>query len=551
MNRRQWLQMAAALPLVSRVRAAEHKLARPSPEQVAWQDMELSMFVHFGPATWQDSEYDTLGTPLDRINPSKLDTEQWAEVAQSLGARQVIFVAKHTGGFCWWQTATSDYSVRKTPWREGKGDVMRDLAESCRKRNLKLGVYLSPQDKSLGAGLGGKCADPAKQPAYNAIYRQQLTELLSRYGDISEVWFDGSSVTDSGDILQRYAPHAIIFQSPYASIRWVGNEDGVAPDPNWNAVPRDVARSGVATAKDGTPDGDAWLPCEVDARIHDTWFWNTQADQHLKSLERLMSMYYRSVGHGGLLLLNNTPDTSGLIPDLHAKRTAEFGAEIRRRFTSPIAEMHGSGGTMELAVRGAAKSTKIDHVMLMEDTTKGQRVRVYSVFGRVGNDWRELSRGTSIGHKKIDSFRPVEVSAAILRMPDAEGSPEIRRFAVFATGQRDQGTPLVILSDRVIYNWKPASFDSGRNTWDIDLLPFVKDAGEYEVSFIVTGGGIVVRSLTLMADGAAHDEYVTRERNRAYRLRIPGLGSSLDLRAVVSSDEGDPPYGQITITRTE
>lgn len=505
------------------------------------------MFVHFGPATWQNQEYDDLSTPLGRIDPAKLDTEQWADVAQTLGARQIVFVAKHTGGFCWWQTAASKYSVAGTPWRNGKGDVMADLAASCRKRNLKLGVYLSPQDRSLGIGLGGKSDNPAKQSTYNAIYRQQLTELLSKYGEISEVWFDGSSVVEAGDILTRYAPDAIIFQSPRASIRWVGNEDGIAPDPNWNAVSREAAVSGVATAKDGKPDGAVWLPCEVDARIHDTWFWNTEADGHLKTVDQLMSMYYRSVGHGALLLLNNTPDTTGLIPELHARRTAAFGAEIKRRFSTPLAQTHGSGETLELKFKHPAR---IDHVVTMEDITKGQHVRSYAVFGLTGTAWKELSRGTSIGHKKIDTFPPVEVSRVILRVPNEEDGQNIRLLAAYNCGTGESTISKEPLTYSVVYDWKPASFDSGRNTWDVELLPFVKAAGQYDLQFVVTGGGVIIRSVTLVAEGVLHDEYVSRVRDRHYRLIIPGLGTSLDLRVVITAEPGDPSFGQIVLSRT-
>ena len=550
MNRREWLRLAAAVPLAAGNIRADPGSKRPTPEQLAWQDMELSMFVHFGPATWQNREYDDLSTPLGQINPSKLDTEQWADTAVALGARQIVFVAKHTGGFCWWQTETSQYSVANTPWRAGKGDVMRDLAVSCQKRNLRLGVYLSPQDRSLKVGLGGKADNPAQQATYSKLYRQQLTELLSRYGEISEIWFDGSNVVDTGDLLQRYAPHAIIFQSPYATIRWVGNEDGIAPDPNWNLVSASAARSGVATAKDGNPGGNTWLPCEVDARIHNTWFWNTESDAHLKSLDRLMTMYYRSVGHGALLLLNNTPDTTGLIPALHAKRTEEFGAEIRRRFDKPIAQTHGSNGTMELKL---PHPTAIDHVVLMEDLRKGQHVQAYSVFGRNGNDWHQLSEGTSIGHKKIDPFRAVTVSSLIVRFPKQDGDTVLSRFAAYAVGSGSGaiGPTPETLTYSVIYNWQPSSFDSGHTTWDISLNQAVHDAGEYLVEFVVTGGGVIVKSVTLIAEGTAHDEYVTRVSDRMYRLNIPGLGTTLDLRAVITPEPGDPAFGQIVLSRAK
>ena len=166
-----------------------------------------------------------------------------ADSAEAMGAKYIIFVAKHVGGFCMWQTETTDYGVRNIPWRGGKGDVLGDLAESCRKRGMKLGVYLSPYDRKQGAGSGGRCRTKEAQQRYNTIYRRQLTEVLSRYGRMFEVWFDGSNVIPVGDILTKHAPRAMVFQGPHATIRWVGNEDGVAPYPAWNAVSGKDARS--------------------------------------------------------------------------------------------------------------------------------------------------------------------------------------------------------------------------------------------------------------------------------------------------------------------
>ena len=166
------------------------------------------MFVHFAPNTWQDREYDDLLTPLSAINPTQLDTDQWAECARGLGAKYIVAVAKHAGGFCMWQTETTAYGIRNTPWRGGKGDVLADLSRSCRQQGLRLGVYLSPQDGKFGAGTGGRCKTPELQKTYNDIYRRQLTELLSRYGEMVEIWFDGSLQTPVGDILKERAPHA-------------------------------------------------------------------------------------------------------------------------------------------------------------------------------------------------------------------------------------------------------------------------------------------------------------------------------------------------------
>ena len=405
------------------------RLATPTVEQAAWQDTELGVFIHFAPNTWQDQEYDDRSTPLDQINPTELDTDEWVAVAESMGAKYIVFVAKHVGGFCMWQTDTTDYSIKNTPWRDGKGDVLADLSASCKERGMKLGVYLSPRDDHLGANTGGRCETGEAQERYNQIYRQQLTEVLSRYGEMFEVWFDGSNIIEVGDILEKCAPKAVIFQGKYATIRWVGNESGFAPYPAWNAVSEEARLRG-ATAADGDPNGDAWLPNECDARIRRDWFWNSTNADTLKSVDKLMDMYYRSVGHGAVLLLNQTPDTTGRIPEADARRAAEFGAEIKRRFGTPLAETAGEGRKLELTLEEPAT---IDHVVVMEDILHGERIREYVVEGRVDGRWRELCRGTAVGHKKIDRIDAVTVNRIRLRITQAASPPLIRKLAVYST----------------------------------------------------------------------------------------------------------------------
>ncbi len=248
-----------------------------------------------------------------------------------------------------------------------------------------------------------------------------------------EVWFDGSLVVPVGDILQEYAPRAMIFQGKHATIRWVGNESGVAPDPNWNAVPMDVAESGTSTAKDGDPRGDAWLPNECDARIRAHWFWNSKNAATLKTVDQLMEIYYASVGRGAVLLLNHTPDPTGRIPEADARRAAEFGAEIKRRFGTPVVEASGRGSLLEIEL---GEPVRIDHVMIQEDIAGGQRVLEYVLEGMAGDEWKELSRGTSVGYKKIDRFEPVRVSKIRFRCTESLALPLIKRFAVFDVGGR-------------------------------------------------------------------------------------------------------------------
>ena len=438
-NRRSLsLALALAFPVVcvsvgslKGVASEPAPLALPTRAQAEWQDYEVGMFVHFAPNTWLDQEYDDLSKPLSSINPEKLDTDQWARVAKSMGAQYLVFVAKHVGGFCWWQTDTTDYGVRQIPWRNGKGDVMADLAASCRKAGIKLGIYLSPQDRHYAVDVGGKAQDPAKQANYEKVFRQQLTELLSHYGEIKEVWFDGSLVFDVGDILRKHAPSAVVFQGPQASIRWVGNEDGVAPYPAWNAVRFGKKPWGVYIAEDGDPAGDRWLPNECDARMRNTWFWRTDNLGTVKTVDQLMDMYEKSVGRGAVMLLNNTPDPSGLIPELDARRAGEFGAEVKRRYGTPVIDTAGKGKQVEMVL---SAPRKVDTLVTMEDITQGERVRAYVIEGRVAGQWKQLAAGTAIGHKRIDRFEPVEVTELRLKVTQSAAPPIIRKFAAYLVG---------------------------------------------------------------------------------------------------------------------
>ncbi len=398
-------------------------LPRPTNAQLEWHDAELGMFLHFAPNTWTDKEGDDLTTPLSTINPKQLDTDQWARVAKSMGAKYLVFVAKHEGGFCWWPSQTTTYSVSHIPWRNGKGDVMADLSKSCQKYGLKLGVYLSPRDAFLKAGIGGKAEKATDQAEYEQKFKLQLTELLSNYGPIFEVWFDGSLVFDVSDILAKYAPHAIVFQGPQASIRWVGNEEGFAPYPAWNGAKFKKDKWGTLTAADGDPAGNRWLPNETDCRIRDTWFWKTYNQNKLKSVNQLMLMYEGSVGHGAVMLLNNTPDTTGLIPAADAKRSAEFGAEIRKAYGLPIMQSSGRGPLLTMQPSAPVLANT---VVTMEDIRGGERVRAYTIEGRVDGDWIELASGTAIGHKKIDLFNPAQISEVRLKITSSVGEPIIR-----------------------------------------------------------------------------------------------------------------------------
>jgi alpha-L-fucosidase len=460
-------------------------LAKPSNVQLQWQNMEELMFVHFGPATWQNHEYDDLSTPLSKINPKKLNTDQWATVAKSFGAKMIIFVAKHTGGFCWWQTNTTAYSVKNIPWKNGKGDVMSDLEKSCKKYGLKLGVYLSPEDRYLNVGMGGVARNPKFQAKYEKIYKEQLTELLTRYGEISEVWVDGSLVFDIHDLLKKYAAKAVILQSSAATIRWVGNELGIAPYPIWNAVNKIDARSGNATADHGTPFGDVWLPVETDVSIRKPfWFWSTTNANQVLTLNQLLQIYYCSVGRGTNLLISTCPDTTGLIPHKDAAVLAALGGKIKSRFLKPVAFTQGVGKVITLLL---PSKQWIDNMILMEDIRYGQRILSFKLEGLTSCGWKEIFTGTSIGHKLIVQFPAFQTTKVRLLITKSLDTPRLKKMEAFYTKTKMVTIPHVGSSWKIrsVGEWN-VNENSNTANLNLELSPYCKDAQTYEVAFVVT-----------------------------------------------------------------
>lgn len=522
---------AFSLPAVASEQSAPRAI--PTADQLYWQDLEIGMFVHFAPNTWQDKEGDDLSTPLSAINPD-IDTDNWAECAVNLGARYIVFVAKHQGGFCMWQTQTTKYSIANTPWKNGHGDVLADLSVSCRKRGLRLGVYLSPRDDYFGAGIGGVCKDPARQATYNAMYREQLTEVLTRYGQMVEVWFDGSSVVPTSDLVHKYAPHAAIFQGPDATIRWVGNENGFAPYPLWDAESRADARSGVSTSMHGDPSGDAWIPVECDVSIRRPhWFWSTTDLRNLMTFDQLLEVYYRSVGRGAQLLLNIPANRQGHMPDEDFARAHEFGDEIRRRFGKPVAQAAGTGSRVELRL---GQPSQIDHIILQEDCRYGQRVLSFRVEGLAAPGWTALYTGSSIGHKRIVPVAPGEYHALRLIVTESMGDPHIRRFAAFNTGATPPPTwdaPTRVWAADTVGEWKD-------NKFEVDLTAKIKDAAQYRVRFVPAGGAVTaIQDVELLLDGAPAPRYVHADPSAqdALILTITAIGQKVILRGTVEGAE--------------
>ena len=411
------------------------ELARPTAAQYAYHEQERIQFVCLDPCTWQGREYDNHTTDLKDMKLPKLDVDQWCEAANSWGAKEILFVAKHTGGFCWWQTETTDYSVKNIAWKNGKGDLVDEVANACKRHALKLGVYIYPGDDQWGAriGSGGRTSDRAKQEAYNKVLQTQWTEVLSRHRDnIIELWFDGSCYVPLGKVFEKYVGDRVVyFQGPHASIRWVGSESGVAPYPGWNTLKRKDLDTGVATAVHNDPDGDAWAPLECDTTLYNHyWFWAKHKEKKRKSLKHLISLYYRSVGRGATFLLNSTPNTDGLIPEGDLALYKAFGDELERRFSNPLGATKGRG--LVHTVR-FDKPTRINQFLIMEDYREGHRIREFVVEARTATgEWVELNRGTAVGRKRILMFEPIEATAVTLRITRNVNDPIVRELSVYS-----------------------------------------------------------------------------------------------------------------------
>ena len=410
------------------------ELARPDAAQYAYHELERIQFICLDPCTWQGREYDDHSTDLQEMRLPKLDVDQWCEAAKSWGAKEILFVAKHTGGFCWWQTTTTDYSVKNIAWKNGEGDLIDEVARACRRHGLKLGMYIYPGDDQWGAhiGSGGRTEDPAKQAEYDEVLRTQWTEVLSRHADvIIELWFDGSCYVPLGDVFEEYVGDRVVyFQGPHANLRWVGTESGVAPYPAWNTLSREDLDTGVATAVHSDPDGDAWAGLECDTTLYDhNWFWAAANEKKRKSLEHLVRLYYHSVGRGATFLLNGTPNTDGLIPEGDVARYRELGEELGRRFRDPLGEKQGRGPVHTIHFD---EPTTVNQFMIMEDYREGHRIREFVVEARTtSGEWIEVNRGTAVGRKRIVMFEPIEVTALSLRVTKHVLEPIVREFKAY------------------------------------------------------------------------------------------------------------------------
>ncbi len=419
---------------------------KPSPQQVAWQDLEFGVLIHFGTNTFLDREWGD-GTASPKVfAPSQFDPEQWMRAIKAAGAKYVVLVAKHHDGFCLWPTGQTDYSVKSSPWENGQDDVVRRVSQAARKFDLKFGVYLSPWDRH----------EPSYKNSakYDDYYIAELSELTANYGDLVEFWLDGAGSEGHVynfpriiDNLRISQPNTLVFADAalfeYGDIRWAGNEDGTIPYENWNVLDR----HGYLR----------WRPVEADTPLHKNhWFWHPNDEATLKSVAELVSTYEETIGRGGQLMLGLSPDRRGMLPDADVNRLEQFGAAIRKRYgRNLIAKEHIRGqGAIEAALDGDpetfwsaptgshhavleahfAKPITFDHALVMEWLNDGQHVEHFRIEAWTGKDWSSLVEGNAIGHKRIDHFGPVTASRIRLNILASSSEAYIREFQVFSAG---------------------------------------------------------------------------------------------------------------------
>jgi alpha-L-fucosidase len=450
----------------------------PTEAQLAWHNMELTAFIHFTINTFTDKEWGYGDEKPALFNPTDTDVNQWIGVLKETGFKQVILTCKHHDGFCLWPTEFTEHSIKNSPYKNGKGDLVKEVSDACKQHGLKFGIYLSPWDRNR--------ADYGSQE-YIAYYRNQLNELFSKYGPVSEMWFDGANGGDgyyggarekrriNGSsyydwpqtlaLVQKFEPEIIFFSDAGPGVRWVGNEKGIAGETNWNAISTDTLYAGKAGIEQllntGNENGTKWIPAETDVSIRPGWFYHASEDSLVKTAEQLFEIYLTSVGRGSTLLLNVPPDRRGLlhendIASLHGFDNLlkkEFGRNVALKSKTIATTWRGESqlfspgnatdgdpmsywatdddipsGSIEIDL---GKPTTIKYIVAQEYIRLGQRVRKFSVEVWKDDAWTVVADGTTIGYKKIVRIEPIETNKIRFNVVDSKACPLISNIEIY------------------------------------------------------------------------------------------------------------------------
>ena len=437
------------------VRQDKHPL--PNRRQLAWQGAELGVIFHYDLHVFDGKKYgqgDNRITPFpdyQLFNPDKLNTDQWVKAAKDAGATFALLTATHETGFALFQSDVNPYCMKALKWKDGKGDIVRDFVNSCRKYGLKPGIYVGIRWNSF-FGVhdfkvnGTGAMREKRQQYYNKMVEGMVKELCTNYGELFEIWFDGGAdhpdngAPDVLPIVQLYQPNCLFYHNKQlAEARWGGSESGTVGYPCWATFPNFYSHAGdtpqehIRLLKHGDPDGKYWMPAMADAPLRGSngrheWFWEPGDEESVDPLDKLTEMYYKSVGRNATLILGLTPDPHGLMPEGDVRRLREFGDEIRRRFASPVAAVSGKG---EKVILKLGKKHTINHVIIREDIRHGERIREYVVEAWSGGRWQLLCEGQSVGNKRIQLFDTVETDKLRLLVKKSIATPLIKTFAAY------------------------------------------------------------------------------------------------------------------------
>jgi len=435
----------------------------PSASQLAWQKLEYYAFIHFGMNTFTDREWGEGRAPATEFNPTAFDARQWAKTVKDAGMKGIIITAKHHDGFCLWNSETTEYSVKNSSWREGRGDVLRELSEACKEFGLKFGVYISPWDRNHP--LYGT-------PQYNKIYKEQWREILTGYGELFETWLDGANdgkkrmVYDFNgfwNTIRQNQPNSIIFSDAGPDIRWVGNERGFAGETNWSNRDNEGSFPGFADEKAlnrGEENGAWWIPAECDVSIRPGWFYHQEEDSKVKTVSQLMEIYFASVGRNCNLLLNIGVDRRGLVNENDILRLMEFKEARENLFKNNLAKgrmtagnirgndkafsadkvLDNDFGTYWATDDGVTKASltldfgrevEFNNLLLQENIALGQRVKKFSVEIWNVERFETIADATTIGYKRILRFPTVKTSKVRINIEDAKASPAISTLEIY------------------------------------------------------------------------------------------------------------------------